>query len=70
MSIRHKTFRFPRNIAWEMACKNVEDWINANLPPESVISINIEDNEQGGAQDFVVVWYRETVSPSDPTRKL
>lgn len=58
MAVRHRVFRFPRSLAWELACRQVEDWINANVPASDVINVMMEDNEQGGGADVIVVWYR------------
>ena len=56
--IRHQVFRFPRTKSWEDACEEVETWINAHISSESVVSVMMEDNEQGASSDVIVVWYR------------
>jgi hypothetical protein len=56
--IRHKVFRAARTESWEAACQEVEDWINANVPAEDLVSVMMEDNEERWGGDVVVVWYR------------
>ncbi len=60
--IRHKLFRFGRAESWENACQEVEDWINATVPSEDLVSVMMEDNEERLGQDVVVVWYRVRTS--------
>ncbi|MBI2932374.1 MAG: hypothetical protein HYY16_12050 [Planctomycetes bacterium] len=57
--IRHKVFRFDRSMSWENACQEVEDWINAHLDPQDLISVMMEDNEERWGGDVVAVWYRK-----------
>ena len=59
--IRHKVFRFARTVTWEDACDEVEGWINANIAPEDLVSVMMEDDEEtwAGSGDVVAIWYRE-----------
>ncbi|HKS16392.1 MAG TPA: hypothetical protein VJU16_03715 [Planctomycetota bacterium] len=57
--IRHKVFRFARATTWETACTTVENWINANLAPEDLVSVMMEDNEERWGDDVLAVWYRD-----------
>lgn len=57
--LRHRVFRFGRSTSWEDACQTVEDWVNAYIPSENVVSVMMEDNEENLGDDVVIVWYRE-----------
>jgi hypothetical protein len=57
--IRHRVFRFSRSTTWETACEEVEEWINAYVAPENLVSVAIEDNEDALGNDVIIIWYRE-----------
>ena len=64
--IRHKVFRFARATSWETACKTVEDWVNAHIPPENLVSVMMEDNEERWGDDVLAIWYREPTGKPVP----
>jgi hypothetical protein len=55
--IRNKLFRSSGSVSCEQACHEVGEWINSTIPPDKVVSIMMEDNEERWDGDVLAVWY-------------